>query len=151
MVDYINLKDMLPSIMQSLSNNGEVVFTVAGNSMRPLLTHGRDSVTLVKPAFLKKYDMVLFTRKDGSPVLHRIISENNCVYLIRGDNCYYDEFVKREDIIALVKCFVKSGKEKTTRSFSYKMYCFLRCNTVSFLFRKHIWIRIKSLLRKIFK
>ena len=151
MVDYIDLRDMLPSIRESLSNNGEVVFTVAGNSMRPLLTHRKDSVTLIKPANLKKYDMVLFTRSDGSPVLHRIINEKDSTYLIRGDNCYYDEFVKREDIVAVVKSFTKKGKEKATTSSSYKIYCFLRCNALSFHFRKCIWIRIKSLIRKIFK
>ena len=151
MVDYIDLKEMLPSMQQTLSSGGEVSFTVAGNSMRPFLVHQRDTVTLKKPEALKKYDVVLFSRPDGNLVLHRIISEKNDTFLIRGDNCYYDEYVKSDNIIAVARNFIKKGKRIDVSNFGYKVYCFLHCNAVCFFFRKTIWARVKSLARKIFK
>ncbi len=56
-----------------------VKITLAGNSMRPLIRKDRDLVTIVPLSrSLKIGDVVLFSRFDGSYVVHRL-------YKINGD------------------------------------------------------------------
>ena len=61
-------------IVGLLSYGEQVPLVITGNSMYPFLRHGRDTVYLQKVQRpLKKGDMVLYRRKNGQYILHRIV------------------------------------------------------------------------------
>ena len=68
---------MLPVIEEKLNSGKTVSFTPFGDSMKPLLYSGRDSVTVQKFDNYNKYDICLFLKRDGSLTLHRIINTKN--------------------------------------------------------------------------
>ena len=64
-----------PKRLPSLPAAGQSVrFSPRGVSMLPMLRQGRDSVVLSPaPKQLRKYDLPLYRRDDGSYVLHRVV------------------------------------------------------------------------------
>ena len=67
---------------------------------------------------------VLYRRKDGSFVLHRVIDfQRDGSYVLCGDNQFYRERgIKDSDVIAVVTAFYRKGKPYTTNSFLYRAY-----------------------------
>ena len=108
-----------------IEKEGYYVSTSVGNSMLPFLRDRTDTVVIQKKTDYYKYDVVLYNH-NNKYVLHRIIRVLDDVYHIRGDNCYYDEYIKKEDIIGtLVECY--RGEQKLNlNSFSYKFYVLRR-------------------------
>ena len=151
MADYIDFKEMLPLMIKTLETEGEITFTVTGNSMSPMLSGSVDTVTLVKPIFpLKKYDIPFYSRGDGKLILHRIVAVHNDSYIIRGDNCSYTETdITKDNIIALVSSFTHKGKLHTVNEIGYRLYCALWCNAFSFLIRKRVFARIRRIPSKV--
>ena len=100
MNERIDLHKMEPLIEEMLEENGNVTLTVAGISMQPMIYHRRDTFTLKKPEFpLKKYDLPLYKREDGSFILHRIIkTHGNGSYTCRGDNQKQKEYPVLESV-----------------------------------------------------
>ena len=61
------------SLEQVLIRDGFVVTDFKGTSMNPLFKMGRDRVYIEKPkSRLKKGDIALYNRADGSYILHRV-------------------------------------------------------------------------------
>lgn len=100
---------------------------VHGMSMYPLLYNHRDSVYIVKPENLKKYDVVLFRRSTNQLVLHRILKLSTDTVVMCGDNEYKKEIVKREQIIGKMTEFCRNGKVIKVSSFRYKLYTHCFC------------------------
>lgn len=123
---FIQLKELMPIIVEKLNNDGEVVFTPNGISMKPMLLGGRDVVTLTKvDKKLKKYDLPLYQRKDGKYILHRVVKVcKDGTYTMRGDNQIYNEKgITDDQIIAIVTKFVRNGKEYSVSNKKYRFYC----------------------------
>ena len=123
---FIQLKELMPIIVEKLNNDGEVVFTPNGISMKPMLVGGRDVVTLTKvDKKLKKYDLPLYQRKDGKYILHRVVKVcKDGTYTMRGDNQIYNEKgITDDQIIAIVTKFVRNGKEYSVSNKKYRFYC----------------------------
>lgn len=120
----ISLEDVMPLIEEILKAKGEVSFTPSGTSMLPLLRHQRDKVVLKSPdGKLKKYDVPLYRRKDGSFVLHRVIDIRPDGYVMCGDNQTAKEFfIKDESIIAVMSSFYRNNKYIDCGSFAYRAY-----------------------------
>lgn len=80
------------SIMLSmLEENQTLKITPIGSSMCPFFYGGRDNVYLQRPHFpLKRGDIALFQREDGTQVIHRIhhtkLSSGERLYYMLGDN-----------------------------------------------------------------
>ena len=72
----------------------ELIYRNVGVSMLPMLKQGRDLFILKKKTDqrCKKYDVVLYYRKPGQYVLHRIVEVHEKEYVILGDNCEYKEY-----------------------------------------------------------
>ena len=66
-----------------------VSFVINGESMRPLMRLGEDTVTAV-PVYrrLKKSDIVVFARNDGVYVCHRVWRVKGDFLVTIGDACY---------------------------------------------------------------
>lgn len=123
---FIQLKELMPIIIEKINNDGSVIFTPNGSSMEPMLKGGRDSVVLSKATKkLKKYDLPLYQRNDGKYVLHRVIKVcKDDTYTMRGDNQIYNEKgIKEKQIIAVVTSFTRKGKTYSVTSKKYHFYC----------------------------
>lgn len=83
----VDTREYLDRIVSLLTEKDGAVIPVAGNSMEPFLKNGRDQVYLVKPEQNTQYqpgDIVLFQRKNGQYVLHRIAMASDTLLMIRG-------------------------------------------------------------------
>lgn len=108
-----------------IEKEGYYISTSVGNSMLPFLRERKDTIVIQKREQYKKFDVVLYKRK-GNYVLHRIIKVLPETFHIRGDNCYYDEYVKHNDIIGvMVECY-RGEKKVNLNSIFYKLYVCIR-------------------------
>lgn len=108
-----------------LNSYGQLHSGVSGRSMYPLLLGGRDSVICEKlTRNPKKYDVVLYKR-NGKYILHRIVKIKKAGYIIRGDNCYFDE-TDIEEFLGVMKGFYRKGKFHSDCEMGYKIYSRLR-------------------------
>lgn len=121
----IHLADYYPLIQETLDQGRSVTLTVTGTSMFPFLLGNRDRVTLSPiTGALKKNDLPLYRRSDGSFVLHRIVKvEKNGTYTCCGDHQWQLEpGLLREQMIAIATEYERKGKHLTNRNIWYRMY-----------------------------
>ena len=146
----VTLNELLPIIKEKLDENGSVLFTTNGTSMKPLLDDGKDQVELVKvDGPLKRNDIPLFSRQDGTFVLHRIIKVlkgNN--YLVRGDNQIINEKINHQQIIGKVCKIVKNNQEIDFNSNKYKRYLFFLHLRYPFKYLYHKTVKLFRVKRK---
>ena len=139
-------------ILEQINKDGKAFYYTRGFSMLPMLKEGRDVSVLVplsrEPV---RGDVVLFIRRrrDDQLILHRVINRRDKdTYIIRGDNTYFDEPVKKEDVLALLTGFFRKGKyydcEKSKR---YRIYFNLRI--FFFPLRKFVRVKLRRALAKI--
>ena len=96
-----------------------------GNSMRPLIHAGRDTVCLIKadPEKLAVGDLALYRREYGALVLHRIISIKKGKLYLSGDNNFEIEGpLDPEQIIGVATEITRAGKKIKTTDFLYRLY-----------------------------
>ncbi|MBR3918142.1 MAG: S24/S26 family peptidase [Clostridia bacterium] len=130
-----------------LNRMGSFTYTNIGESMMPMLKQGRDLFTVEKKiGRCRKYDVVLYKRPPRSYVLHRVVKVCENDYVILGDNCINKEYnIKDDEIIGVLKSFVRNGKEYTVTHFGYKIYS--RVWYYLYPFRK-VLMRLKIFIRK---
>ncbi|MBO5911955.1 MAG: S24/S26 family peptidase, partial [Clostridia bacterium] len=78
----VPMEELSPLIVGLIEEGVDVTITVTGNSMRPMLTHRKDTVVLTKcdPLALKRGDLPLYKRDNGQYILHRIIRVHKDTY-----------------------------------------------------------------------
>ena len=119
----INRDQASQSIKDELLKYGTYAANTSGTSMRPLFKTHRDAVVLKSvDRQMKKYDVVLYTDATGRYILHRIIGIKGDSYVIRGDNTFDKEYVKKDEILAYLISFNRNGKHGEITDFSYKAY-----------------------------
>ena len=121
------------SVLCELAEQGERVCTVvSGSSMVPFLASGRDYAYLEKlKRDPKKGDVVLFRRRNGDFVLHRIKKVKNSQYYMIGDRQYAVEGpVEKEQICALLTGIRRKGKEISEKSIFWFFFRKIWNNTV---------------------
>lgn len=131
----VELKQLIPIIIEKVNCGGSVTITPTGNSMNPMLYHNTCTVTLVAPKGpLKKYELPLYARKDNSYVLHRVLKVNkNGTYSMCGDNQFVLEHgITHKAIVAVVSEFSRKGKSYSVNCFAYKAYY-------------HFWVAIRPI------
>ena len=114
------------NIERSIKELGYAVVPIKGTSMMPLLKEGRDRVEL-KPYCherLKKGDVVLYKKNDGTLVLHRIIkTENGEFFTVLGDHQFNNaERVNNNQIIAVACGFFIKGRYVNEKTQWYRLY-----------------------------
>lgn len=115
------------NIELALKENEEIAVCTSGVSMYPMLRHRKDMAVIKSVNYeLKKNDVALYRAKSGKLILHRIIKVTPEVYVIRGDNLYSKEYVKKQDVFGCLKGFNRNGKyidcEKSRGYKAYIMY-----------------------------
>ena len=121
----VSLADCTPVLEELLRAGGTVTLTVTGASMCPFLAGGRDRVTLsAAMGRLKKNDLPLYRRPDGSFVLHRVVRvERDGSYRMCGDRQWQPELgIRQEQVIALASAYVRKGRALTNRNLFYRLY-----------------------------
>ena len=99
---------MMESIDALLVEGREVRFTPKGESMRPFIEGGRDSVILIKNNAVEVGDIVLAKLKDGRFVLHRVIAKSgDCLTLMGDGNLLGTESALACDVMGTVVGIVK--------------------------------------------
>ena len=128
---------------QAIEKYGFLVHAFSGVSMMPMLNQTKDAVRLVavkRP--LQKYDIVLYIRADQAAVLHRIIRVKKEGYIIRGDNCLWNEWVRHEQIVAVAEGIYKNGDYVACETRQMKWYALRQGVTLP-------WRRLRWLLSRI--
>ncbi len=117
--------ELSPVVQACLENGSEVILTVTGNSMRPMLCHGRDQVILKRcdPRYLQVGDLPLYCRADGKLVLHRVVALGASTYTMCGDAQNEKEYgVPSSSILAVAVGFTRRGKSHSCDSAGYRLY-----------------------------
>ena len=141
----------LTRILTEIKEAGSAKTYTKGISMLPLLKENRDISVLIpieKP--LLPGDVVLYVRKNEHQelVLHRIVKITADGFLIRGDNTFSDERVRREDIVAVLGGFFRKGRYvDCQKSLFYRLYSSVW--TGVYPLRKFFRITLKRRLAKI--
>lgn len=105
--------DVIMEPLLALLDDVEAVpLVISGSSMTPFLVHGRDTVYLSKAdSPLKKGDMVLYQRRNGTYILHRVLKADRDVYTMVGDAQTHSEpGIRAEQVRAVVAAVRRKGK-----------------------------------------
>ena len=128
---------------------GYAVVPISRTMMLPLLKDGRDRVELVANSFMqiKKGDVVLYKKNDGTLVLHRIIKvQSEDVFFALGDHQFKNvEQVYREQIIAVAQAFFVNGHYVDEKTLPYRIY---KKVWLSSLFLRRCCLAVLSLKKK---
>ena len=113
---------------------------ISGNSMLPFLRHGRDTVYLSKiTAPLKRGDMILYQRRGGAYILHRIYRAEEESYTLVGDGQLgLEPGIRPCQVLAVVTAVRRKGKLLRKGSFLWEFY-------------EHIWLGMLPLRPLIFR
>ena len=109
---------------QELATKGFLIYTTVGRSMRPFLRSGEDLIRIeVRPqGRLKAGDVVLYRRKSGKYVLHRIIAVRKTDYVLCGDNCWdLEPGIRDDQILGVLTSVIRSGKPLDVNSFAHRL------------------------------
>ena len=105
---------LIPRIAELLKEGRSVDFTPTGNSMRPFIEGGKDTVTLRLKKEVKPGDICLaeLPPREGSDipvfVLHRVIRVDNDKVTLQGDgNLRGTECCGRKDVLGTVEMIIK--------------------------------------------
>lgn len=131
-----------------IETEGRFVGTTVGVSMLPMIRSGKDVIAVEKKSGrLSKYDVALYTRGDAY-VLHRVLKLVDGAYIIRGDNCYFDEYVKEENVIGVLTEFFRGEKKVDLKSKKYLRYVKRRLRTYPL---RKFFVTVKSKLKRFAK
>ena len=100
MVNLNNLSENKTTYREIIEKQGFYIATPVGSSMLPLIRERIDTVRLEKPnGRCKKYDVIMYQRRNGIYVLHRIIAVKDDSYVLCGDNQSFLEHGVTDDMI----------------------------------------------------
>lgn len=145
----VSLAELYDVMEEMLSSGGSVNFNPRGTSMLPLLHNDGDRVTLERRENVKKYDIPLYRREDGTFVLHRIVGVNkDGTFNMCGDNQWViEKNIDKSRIIGVVSLIERKGKKISTTSLLYRIYAAI---WVAVMPLRHIFIggarKIKNIL-----
>lgn len=129
MDDFLNKKiepeDFAGFLGETLPSGAVIPLVVTGNSMRPFLYSGRDTVYLQAPnGSVSRGDIVFYKREPEKYILHRVKKITPDGFFAVGDaQTAVEGPIKQEKILAVVKKVKRKGKiigEKSPVWFFYK-------------------------------
>lgn len=144
------IKENKTTYKEIIDKQGYFIATPVGTSMLPLIRQRVDTVRLEKvQGRLKKYDVIMYQRKDGTYVLHRIVKVKKDSYVLCGDNQGILEYGITDDmIIGVMTALYRGEKCITVDNPQYIKYYKKRLRTRIF---RCIRYHLSKIKRKIFK
>ncbi len=104
MYDKNSLAAGEPMFRAVIEGGGVFTLKPQGNSMRPTIIPGRDSVSIVAlSGRAERFDVLFYKRPSGQFVLHRVVEVKADSYTLCGDNQVdYEYGVKEDWVIGVV-------------------------------------------------
>ena len=123
-VKVVDTAELLESYRELLQTADTLPLRVSGNSMAPFLIHGRDTVYLSRvDRPLKVGDIVLYQRRSGAYVLHRICRLEGESFCMVGDaQTALEHGIQREQIFAVVRSALRKEKQQAPGSFWWEFF-----------------------------
>ena len=107
---------------------------ISGSSMSPFLVHGRDTVflsRLTRP--VKRGDVLLYRRKSGAYILHRVYRVDGESFTMVGDaQTELESGIRPEQVIAVMTSAERKGKRQAPGCFWWNFF-------------EKVWIRMVPL------
>ena len=126
MKKYFANEVLFREVAALLKEGRQVTIPVRGQSMRPFLADGRDSVTLASctPDELTPGVVVLVREdKNGYIVLHRIIARQADRLVLQGDgNAGSAEYAYVKDVLGMAVVFIRKGRSYPASGRVWRMY-----------------------------
>lgn len=115
---------LMEQLLGVLEETDTVPLVISGNSMSPFLVHRRDTVYLSKiTGPLKRGDMILYRRRNGAYILHRICAVENGTYCLVGDaQTMIEGGIRRDQVLAIVTAVRRKGKLLQKGSFWWDFF-----------------------------
>ena len=131
----ISLAELSPLMEEILSRGESFELTVAGRSMLPMLLHRKSRVLLGPPRELRRGDLPLYRRTDGTYVLHRVLQAGPDGYTCCGDHqSDLERGIRREQIVAVTQAFARSKR-------------WISCDNALYGLYWRLWVAIRPLRR----
>ena len=114
----------LTAILPILNEGHNLKIPLSGLSMYPLLVGGRDEavISTVQGKKLKRGDIVLYVREDGTQVMHRIHHIKSNTFFMLGDaHTWIEGPIKKEAVLAVAVAVIRKGKMVLCNRFDYKI------------------------------
>ena len=151
-VKQVDTKAYLLAMCELIDQGNEVSIPVVGSSMTPFLGDGRDQVYVKAPERpIRKGDIVLYRRRNGDFVLHRV-----CKVHGKGDGAVYDivgdsqnrieRNVQRQQILAVATRAKRKGKMIAPGCLYWWFFQHIWVNIIPL---RHLILRIYSALKSI--
>lgn len=133
-VKVVEPEVLIPSLLDLLEETETVPLVISGSSMTPFLVHGRDTVYLSKVTQpLKRGDMILYQRRSGGYILHRIFRVDAESYTLVGDaQTLLEPGICPDQVLAIVTAVRRKGKLLRKGSFGWDFF-------------EKVWIRMVPL------
>ena len=140
---------------QHLETHGSLIYTTSGCSMRPFLRSGEDLVYIERKSEdrCRKYDAILYRRRSGAYVLHRIVKVLPDSYTLCGDNCWQREpGITDDQILGVLTGVIRNGRKMDVHHWRYRLavrlWCALYPPRAAFLYLRGkvwaLWIKVKA-------
>lgn len=152
--DFIPAVEWSNAILPLLKNGHELKLPLSGKSMYPLLLGGRDEAVIKSTdnMKLKRGDIVLYRRENGTHVLHRIHHIKNKSYYMLGDaQTWIEGPIDETQVLAVAVNIIRKGRVISCSGKIYRLvselWLLLRPMRPLILFlATHIWTFIKKLI-----
>lgn len=138
-----------------LDRDGVLVYTNVGVSMMPLLRQHRDLMVIHRytgEPRLRRYDIPLYKRPDGTYILHRVLWVKDDGYWIVGDNQWRLEFVREEQILGVLRAVKRGNRQIKMTDRSFRIYTHLWCDLypirVCLFIARDAWYKLRRMLRR---
>ncbi len=150
MVNLNNLSQHKTTYREIIEKQGFYIATPVGLSMMPLIRERRDTVRLEKPnGRCRKYDVIMYQRKDGKYILHRILKVKKDSYVLCGDNQVVLEYNVTDDmIIGVMTGFYRDDLYVSIDNPKYIKYYKKRVASRPFRYIKYAFSRIIKKITK---
>ena len=152
--DGISADLWIPELIKDMEKGMKAKLSPNGGSMLPFIVGGRDEALLVLLQKLKRGDVVLYRRNNGTYVLHRIhhiVNKNGeeQYYMIGDSQVEIEGPLDRTQILGMAESFIRKGKRFSKHHIGYKIWfhswLFLRIFRPQLI---HLWWGIHKLLGK---
>lgn len=118
-----NMEDNKKSIERLLASGNVLKIKPEGYSMYPVLVPGRDEafIKVIQPGSARRGNVLLYRRKSGLLVLHRLHHKGKDGLYMVGDNQVKTEGpVNENQVIGVLVAFTRNGKYISTDNILYK-------------------------------
>ncbi len=147
MHESFSLEELYPLIADVIASGESFRLYPRGTSMEPMLYAGRDSVMLGAVDKIENGDVLLYRRKNGAFVLHRLIEKRGGTLTMCGDHqCDLEYGIEESQVLAKVVGYYVGDEYRSLDSKEYRRFMRSRVRRFPFYRRNP---ELHAFLRKV--